>query len=867
MDALDLPNKEAIEAAVDELCERLLSYRSDADVDLVRRSYEFAATVHEGQQRQSGEPYIAHPVAASHILADIEADELAIAACLLHDCVEDCAQDEERQIKALRRRIEELRIEGHRREADELMLEVTARESVVEKLKDEVGSELETEFGPVIAGLVDGVTRLSEVRFYEISGQNPLAAQLTDSEDQKDEIRRRLQGENLRRMVVAAAKDVRVLIIKLADRLHNMQTLYAKRRSKQIKIARESEVIYAKLADRLGIWRIKWEMEDLAFRYLHPEEFFEIERRVSRTREERMADIQVVVEPIRAALEREHVPAEVYGRPKHLYSVWNKMQRQGIDFEEIYDLEAIRIIAEEVWHCYQVLYIVHNMWPHQPEHFADYISNPKPNGYQSIHTKVIVTGHGPMEVQIRTREMHRSAEYGVAAHWRYKDGTIIDETFAARLTNMRRIFEMARETPAGAPPNGTIEPAFDEDFEEEITANLWDDDIFVFTPKGEVIDLPLNATVVDFAYRIHTEVGHTCVGARVNRRMVPLAYHLKNGDQVEIIRQRNTGPSRDWLNFVATSTARNRIRAYFRRKERESLIELGQQQIEEEAARLGVDLSEIYRRDRELPPMHRRRGPAHPAEEILTRIARRRGYNSDDDLLTAVGDGVAAAEGVVQQLVADITEACDAAGVPFGAEPVETGLPTTVVQDEAAVSLQGMGNLMFRRSMCCMPIPGDDISGYVTRGKGIAIHRSDCPNLRHLREKEPERVLTLDWDKTQHMLYDVPVELRATDRIGLLRDVTGLVTELGINILGVNTTSPRLHSSATDHIAVLQLSLELVDRHQLEQLTRRLPELGVMKVSVRGQVFHDTEKGSRRKPKPAAGKANKPRGRSRVRRP
>ncbi|NUQ01498.1 MAG: bifunctional (p)ppGpp synthetase/guanosine-3',5'-bis(diphosphate) 3'-pyrophosphohydrolase, partial [Armatimonadetes bacterium] len=648
-----------------------------------------------------------------------------------------------------------------------------------------------------------------------------------------------------RRMVVAAAKDLRVLIIKLADRLHNMQTLYAKRRPKQIKIARETEVIYAKLADRLGIWRIKWEMEDLAFRYLEPEAYFEIERRVAKTRDERMAEIDAAVGRIRKALGEEGVEAEVYGRPKHLYSIYNKMRRQGIDFDEIYDLEAIRIITDTVWHCYKALYIVHSLWPHQPEHFADYISNPKANGYRSIHTKVVVPGHGPMEIQIRTADMHRQAEYGVAAHWRYKDEGGVDETFAHKLTMLRKLFDMARESgPVSLPDQDGKSAEEVEEFLQEVQSSLWDEEVFVFSPKGEVIDLPKGATVVDFAYRIHTEIGHTCIGARVNRRMVPLDFQLHNGDQVEIIRQRNTGPSRDWLKFVQTAAARNRIRQYFRQKERDTLIERGQQALEQEAERQRVDLKELYRRDRELPAAHRRRHHDQPVEELLTRVARRRSYNTDDDLLTAIGDGVISAEGVVRQMVLDIEEASRAAGLARPLEPE----PSDVIDEprrEASASIQGITNLMMRRSKCCLPLPGDEIVGYITRGAGIAIHRVDCANVRHLKEKEADRVVPLNWEQTEHMLYDVPIEIRANDRIGLLRDLTQLMSDVGVNILKINTISPRLHKAGTDHLATIRMSLELVDRTQLEQLIRRMPPLGVVKVTLRGQVFLDSEKGTR----------------------
>ncbi len=859
-----LQTKAEIDAHFEELLQRVVAYRPDADFALVRRAYAFAYKVHDGQLRQSGEPYITHPLAAAHILADIEADEDALAACLLHDAIEDCAQDEEREIKRLQRELDELP-PSRRKQSETIAAEIQNLQHMVERLKEDVQAQLLEDFGKTINSLVEGVTRLSEVRFFELQGLRPRRADQKGNAERVEEIRKRLQAENLRRMVVAAARDVRVLMIKLADRLHNMQTLFAKRRAKQIKIARETEVIYAKLADRLGIWRIKWEMEDLAFRYLEPEEFFEIERRVSKTRDERIVEIDAVVKRIREALANENVPGDVYGRPKHLCSIYNKMRRQGINFDDIYDLEAIRVVTDTVWHCYKVLYIVHSLWPHQPEHFADYISSPKANGYRSIHTKVIVPGHGPMEVQIRTDDMHRQAEYGVAAHWRYKEDGVVDETFANKLTILRRLFEMAKESPPMPVPDsddGRNDAEVDE-FMQEVEGSLWEEEVFVFTPKGEVIDLPKGATVVDFSYRIHTEVGHTTVGARVNKRMVPLDYQLHNGDQVDIIRQRNTGPSRDWLKFVRTPTARNRIRQYFRRQERGTLIEQGQRLLEEEAARIHVDLEDLYRRDRELPATHRRRAPDQPVEDVLTRIARRRNYHCTEDLLTAVGDGVTAAEGVVRQMQLDIDEAWEAAGLTDTLpEPLPPDAVPEEPRQEAAASYQGLSTLMMRRSKCCLPIPGDPICGYITRGTGIAIHREDCSNVRYLREKEPDRIVRLDWSQTEHLLYDVPLEIRAQDRIGLLRDLTQLMSDLGVNILRINTVSPRLYKAGTDHMATMRLNLELVDRTQLEQLLNRLPSLGVLKVSLRGQVYHDVEKDTRRRAPRSAPSRRRKRGRS-----
>ncbi len=829
-----------IDRRFEELTERVVSYRPVADLDLLRRAFAFAADVHRQQLRQSGEPYIIHPLEASFILADIEADEEALAACLLHDTVEDCAQDEERQTKALRRELEALDVSRKKGQAEKLRSQIRGHEAFIEKLKEDVSHQLREEFGETIAGLVDGVTRVSAVR---LSAESSVPCAAVDTDDDDDAARLRLQAENLRRMVVAAAKDVRVLIIKLADRLHNMQTLFAKRREKQLKIARETEVLYAKLADRLGIWRIKWEMEDLAFRYLNPEAFFALERRVARTREERLAEIDGVVSRIQEQLDRAGIAAEVYGRPKHLYSIWCKMKRQGIDFDDVYDLEAIRVITQSVGACYQTLGIVHALWKHQTEQFTDYLSHPKSNGYRSIHTKVIVPGHGPMEVQIRTAEMHRQAESGVAAHWRYKEDGAVDETFAERLTVMRRLFEAARGGDADDDEGNS-------DFLRELEANLVDEEVFVFTPKGEVINLPQGATVVDFAYRIHTEVGHTCIGGKVNKRIVPLSYRLRSGDQCEIIRQRNTGPSRDWLQFVQTATARNRIRQYHRRKDRESLIEKGQKLLEEEAARQRIGLHELYRRDRELPPQHRRRGTDQPVEDLLMRVARRRSFTNEEELLTALGDGRLSVQSVLNLMVQDLDEAAEAAGLRRP-EEVGFGEPDGESSSRAAVSFRGVENLMYRRSKCCLPIPGDAIGGYITRGNGIAIHRDDCSNFRHLRTKEPQRCVELDWEQTESMLYDVPLELVAFDRIGLLRDLTGLTAELGINILGAHTNSEaRLRVSGGNHLATVKLKLELIDRRQLDELIRRVPDLGVLKLSIRGQIYLDADKGHLSKPAP-----------------
>lgn len=834
-----LSTRAEIEQSFERLLERVASYRPTANCDLLRRAFSFAAEVHDGQQRQSGEPYIAHPLQACHILADIEADEWSLAACLLHDTVEDCAQDEEREVKRLRRELEELESPKSKRAA-ELRAQIEALEHVVERLKDEVGQQLAEEFGTTVAALVDGVTRLSEVRFFELAGHRRGAGESAQSE----QVRRRLQAENFRRMVVAAARDVRVLVIKLADRLHNMQTLYAKRREKQIKIARESEVIYAKLAGRIGIWRIKWEMEDLALRYLNPEGYFEVESMVHKTREERMAEIETVSARIRAELEAADVPAQVHGRPKHLYSIYHKMQSQGIDFESIHDLQAIRIITDTVWHCYKCLSIVHGIWPHKPEQLADYISNPKRNGYQSIHTKV-VTAHGAMEIQIRTHDMHRKAEYGVAAHWRYKDDGVIAEPLAKQMDTLRLLFEMAREAPPASPTDeaGVSEQ---DDFLTVMESELWEEEgVFAFSPQGELIDLPKGATVVDFAYRIHTEVGHSCIGARVDGRMVPLNYRIQNGQVVEILRQKNSGPSRDWMQFVTTAGARNRIRQYFRRKEHDNLLDRGQRRLDEAAVRMHVNLQELYQRDRNLPAHYRRRRSDQPTEDVLTRIARRRSFNTAEDLLIAIGDGLAPAEGIIRQMVLDVDDSENKGGLHPAVDGTAASPALPVPRSDAAVSLNGMQDLMFRRSKCCLPIPGDEICGYTTRGSGIAIHRQDCANIRYLREKEPDRIVDLSWEQTGQHIYDVKVELWANDRKRLLGDLGNLIAEFDLNITGIQTKSPKSYHAGIDHLAIMELSLEIQHRSQLERLFRRLPGLGVIKIMVGREVYHDAEKGTR----------------------
>jgi GTP pyrophosphokinase len=425
---------------------------------------------------------------------------------------------------------------------------------------------------------------------------------------------------------------------------------------------------------------------------------------------------------------------------------------------------------------------------------------------------------------------------------------------------MRQLFESARAREDGKEE----EEDEDGDFLREVEASLWDKEIFVYTPKGEVIDLPLGATVVDFAYRIHTQVGHTCIGAKVNRRIVPLDHVLRNGDHCEILRQRNTGPSRDWLKFVRTSSARTRIRAYLRRRERDTLVERGQELLEAEAARQRVDLKDLYRRDSLLPAAHRRRATDLSPEDLLTRVARKRSFNTAEDLLNALGDRIVSAEGVVHQLVLEIDECERSAGLRM--ETVESLVTRAASEprEMGTVSFQGAANLMYRRSKCCMPIPGDRIVGYLTRGSGVAIHRDDCSNIRHLREREPDRVVGIEWHETERAFYEVPIEIRAHDRMGLLRDLSGLMSAVGVNILAANTRSTSLGSVGEDSTATVRLRLELANRAQLDDLLTRLPGLGVSRITIRGQVYLDSEKSTRPRPELHAARRTASRGRKRV---
>jgi GTP pyrophosphokinase len=700
-------------ATTPETAEDLLGFApSPAEADRVMRALRLAAEAHQGQSRASGDPYIAHPVAVARILADLNMDTDTIVAALLHDVVEDTPVPL---------------------------------------------SRIEQEFGPDVASLVDGVTKLSRLEF---------------------RTREEEQVENLRKMFLAMAKDIRVILIKLADRLHNMRTLKHLERERVQRIALETREIYAPLANRLGIFRIKWELEDLAFQFLEPEAFREMRDKVAKRRQEREAEVEEAMAVLRQRLAQQGIEAEVSGRAKHLYSIYQKMKQSQKTFEEIYDLVAIRVLVESVRDCYAALGLVHEMWKPLPGRFKDYVAMPKSNLYQSLHTTVVGPHGQPFEVQIRTFEMHHTAEYGIAAHWRYKEGTRPDRDFEQKLSWLRQLLEWQRDMRDAT------------EFMETLRVDLFADEVFVFTPKGDVIELPAGATPVDFAYRIHTDIGHHCVGARVNGRIVPLATPLENGDIVEILVNRQSpGPSPDWLGFVRTPQAKARIRQWQRRERRQEHLSRGRELLERELRRLGLK----------------------PSDERLAEVARRLGHANVDDLAVAVSEGSQTLAAVTARLREEAPRPDSTLPEPRAARPRREPPSTPVL-------VRGQGQMLIRFGRCCQPVPGDPIIGYLTRGRGVTVHRLDCPNLATLAADPEPRMVEVAWDRTAaEPLRPVELVVRAWDRPGLLADVAGVLAST--NIVSASARGYR------DRTATVTLKLEV---QNLEQLTRLIDRISAL---------------------------------------
>ena len=715
-------DKVASEAAK-TLIERVSAYLPEDSTELVGQAYRYADECHIGQMRKSGEPYIAHPLETALFLAELRLDTHTIVAALLHDVVEDCGVSLE---------------------------EITQR------------------FGPEVSKLVDGVTKLTRMD----DKLQPPAEDIANSMDDAES----LHAESLRKMLVSMAEDIRVVLIKLADRLHNMKTLDALPPEKRRRIAQETLDIYSPLAHRLGIWEIKWRLDDLAFRHLNEEKYREISKILASKRTEREDYIEKVASGLRGELAQYGITAEVIGRPKGIYSTYLKMQKyeaQGKQFGDIYDLFALRVLVNEIADCYQSLGVVHQMWHPIPGQFDDYIGNPKDNMYQALHTTVICEGGTPLEVQIKTFELHQIAEYGVAAHWAYKEGTSGDQRFEEKMTWLRQLIDWQREV------SGTAE------FIESVKQDIFHDQVFVYTPKGRIVELTSGSTPVDFAYKIHTDLGHSCIGSKVNGKLVALDTTLENGDTVEVLASKSDrGPSLDWLNpnrgYVRSAGARQSVRAWFRRQERGTNIQRGKEVLRRELSRLNQKID----------------------DDTIMGLFK---VESMDDLLAGLGSGNIA-ESLLSHRLAQIGHETEP---PLAQRQNNLQLSSP----SSGITVLGVGDMLIHMGRCCNPISGDPIIGFITRARGVTVHKQDCSSVQH--EDEPERLVDVQWGQ-EKLLYPVRIIMKAYDRVGLLRDVTALVSNEGVNIASVVT------GDYSDSTVTLSLTCHTTGLDQLNKLFSKL---------------------------------------------
>lgn len=624
------------------------------------------------------------------------------------------------------------------------------------------------EFSVEIADLVDGVTKLKKLQ-YKTKQEN--------------------QAENLRKMVMAMAKDIRVIIVKLADRLHNMRTLEYMSDAKRKEKALETLEIYAPIAHRLGISKIKWELEDLSLRYLDSANYYDLVERVSKRRQEREAYVKDIIDSLSRKLEEVKINFDISGRPKNFYSIYKKMVHQGKAFEQIFDLTAIRIIVDNVKDCYEVLGIVHNLWKPLPGRFKDYIAMPKPNMYQSIHTTVIGLKGEIFEVQIRTWEMHRTAEYGIAAHWKYKENVSKSDNFDDKLTWLRQLIEWQSDL---------NDP---KDFMDTLKIDFFTDEVFVFTPKGDVINLPDGSTPIDFAYRVHTEVGNKCVGAKVDGRIVPLNYKLKNGNIVEVITSSNSnGPSRDWIKIVKSTQAKTKIRQWFKLKERDFNIIRGKELLEKEVKRLGYKQSEFLK------------------DEWIKAIASKVSINSIEDLYAAIGYGSITLNQVITKLKIhynDFNKIADESS--FVESKIQQPTQKKVNKATQGIMIKGVDNIKIRFSKCCNPVPGDEVVGFITRGRGVSIHRTDCPNIT--LSDDTERFIEVEWDFQKKVSYPAEIQIKASDRAGLLAEITQRITDSELGLLSLNARTSK------EKIVFINLTLEIKDIEELRELIRKFKRI------------------------------------------
>ena len=705
---------------MDELLQKLKKNFSEAEFQELKAAYDFSAAAHEGQKRQTGEPYFIHPCAVVNILVDLGFDDVStLVAAFLHDVLEDT--------------------------------QVTA-------------DELEQKFGKEVLELVEGVTKLDKIKF-------------VSAEDE--------QAENLRKMFFAMAKDYRVIIIKLADRLHNMRTLDALKPEKQIKIATQSLKIYAPLAGRLGLSFVKCELEDLAMRYLYPDDYYELVEFIKTKSKERQQFIEKICDELKAKLQELGIEGEVNGRQKHLYGIYKKMLKQGKNIEQIYDISAVRVIVNEVQDCYTVLGAIHTMWMPLPGRFKDYIAMPKPNGYQSLHTTVITKFKETFEIQIRTYEMHRVAEYGIAAHWKYKEGKTGATKIDDQINWLREVMDTQRES------------SDSHEFLENIEGNVFTDEVYVFTPKGKVLNLPVGSTTVDFAYAIHSAVGNKCIGAKVNGKIVPLNTVLNTGDIVEILTTNSgKGPSRDWIKFVKTASARTKIRQYFKKEMKEENIKRGKDMLEREAKRRGYNLSELL------------------STAGLNYIMNRYTLSSIDDLYASVGFGGLTTNQIIVKLI-DYFKRDLLSKNPVA--EIKTTSTTGKSSSGNGVLIRGYDDFLVRLSHCCNPVPGDKIVGYVSRGRGVSVHCVDCPNVKNM---EPERLIEAKWDDVISQNFLASLKIYCENKSGILAAVTTIISNMKISITGAFARSD--NDNGTAEITVM---LEVKSTDQVEDVIKKLKTL------------------------------------------
>ena len=720
---------------LEELISKIKANGNNVDIDLVKKAYDLAFEAHKEQKRESGEPYIIHPISVAMILADMGMDTNTIVAGLLHDVIEDT---------------------------------------------DYTYEDISNIFNVEVANLVDGVTKLGKIKY-------------KSKEEQ--------QADNVRKMLLAMAKDIRVIIIKLADRLHNMRTLKYMKPEKQKKKAQETLDIFAPLAHRLGISKIKWELEDLCLRYIHPEEYYDLVNMIAEKRVEREKFISRIIKELKENLDKANIDSDIEGRPKHFYSIYRKMVNKHKSIEQIFDLTAIRILVNTVKDCYAVLGIVHTIYKPIPGRFKDYIAMPKPNMYQSLHTTVIGSEGKTFEIQIRTFEMHRTAEYGIAAHWKYKSGVTgtdsKDMTFENKLTWLRDILEWQKEAVDAT------------EFMEGFKLDLFSDEIFVFTPKGVVINLPAGATPIDFAYKIHTDVGNKCVGAKVNGKIVTLDYKLKTGEIVEILTSSSSrGPNIDWLNIANSNQARTKIKQWLRKARREENLERGKEMLDKECKKQSLVFSDLCK------------GP------LYDKLLKRYHLNNIEEIYVAVGEGELLSSTVISKLKENVVKQVTEEELNKNIEEqIAKTERQTKKKQSYGVTVKGLNNIMVRFARCCNPVPGDDIAGYITKGRGVSVHRKDCSNFKAIVEKQREKVVDVSWGTEKGTAYVAELEVKAEDRMCLLSDVMLVITDSNLSLLSLNAKSGK------NGVANINIQVKIDNIEQLKELMKKIRRLqGILDV-------------------------------------